>query len=184
MLGIPLNYERVERQLASADIELGAGEVHGVLCGLICSGHTDARACWYGEVFADHSEGGLLEQECRASLDQLCSETEEAIGGPGLGFTPFLPDDDAPLLQRTTAVSEWCQGFLYGVGLGGAASDLPLSDEAGEALKDFAEISQMDTQSLEESEEEEDALTEIVEFIWVAAMLVYGERVSDPVESS
>ncbi len=42
----------------------------------------------------------------------------------------------------------------------------------------------MDTQSLEESEEEEDALTEIVEFIWVAAMLVYGERVSDPVESS
>ncbi len=77
MLGIPLNYERVERQLASADIELGAGEVHGVLCGLICSGHTDARACWYGEVFADHSEGGLLEQECRASLDQLCSETEE-----------------------------------------------------------------------------------------------------------
>lgn len=184
MSEIPLNYERVERQLASADIELGAAEVHGVLCGLLCSGYEDAQACWYGELFTANSDGDLLEQECRASLDQLGRETEDAIGGPGLGFTPFLPDDTVSLRQRATAVSEWCQGFLYGVGLTGVAPGQQLSDETSEALNDFAEISRMDTQSLEESEEEEDALTEIIEFLWVAAMLVYGERVPDPTERS
>ncbi len=184
MLEIPLNYERVERQMASADVELGAGEAHGVLCGLLCGGFSDAQLCWYGELFPADSEGEERERECKDSLDRLYRETEEAINGPGLGFTPFLPDDGVPLRQRAVAVSEWCQGFLYGVGLANITAGQPLSEEASETLKNFSEIGNMDTHSLEEGEDEEDALIEIIEFLWVAAMIVHGERVPDPTERS
>lgn len=184
MSEIPLNYERVERQLASADIEMSASEVHGVLCGLLCSGQADPEESWYGELLVDSDEENLLVRECRSSLASIYRETEVAINGAGLGFTPFLPEDNVPLRQRATAVSEWCQGFLYGVGLAGVAPDEDLSQGAEEALSDLAEISNLDVQQIEESEEEEDALIEVTEFLWVAAMMVHGERVPDPTERS
>jgi uncharacterized protein YgfB (UPF0149 family) len=180
----PLNYERVERQMASADIELGAAEVHGVLCGLACAGHGDVKGAWFGELFLGGNDGDLLVQECRDSMERLYTGTMDAIHGPGLGFAPFLPEDEKPIRIRARAVSDWCQGFLYGAGLAGLAPESQLSSETQEALKDFAEITRMDTDALDDSEEDEDALTEVIEFLWVAAMLVHSELVKDPTERS
>ena len=50
------------------------------------------------------------------------------LRGDEMEFELLLPDDDAPLEQRATALSQWCQGFLYGFGTGGSrasASELP-----------------------------------------------------------
>lgn len=184
MSDLSLNYERTERQLASADVESSAAEVHGVLCGLLCSGSKDALSVWYKELLPEESERDLLAQECQASLRQLYNETKEAIDGPGLGFTPFLPDDDRPLKERARAVSEWCQGFLYGVGLAGISPEQQLSAETQEALRDFTEITRMDVDALSDNENDEDALIEVSEFLWVAAMLVHSELVEDPTERS
>ena len=71
MSDIPLNYEHVERQLASADVELSGAEVHGILCGLLCSGSEDAYVCWSGELLSNQDEGALLLAECRDTLDQM-----------------------------------------------------------------------------------------------------------------
>lgn len=184
MSDMPLNYEHVERQLASADVELSGAEVHGILCGLLCSGHEDAQVCWSGELLSGQDEGDLLLTECRNTLDQMYRETSIAIDGPGLGFTVFLPDDEKPVQQRGQAVSNWCQGFLYGVGLSGIDPEAQLSEETREALNDFSEISRLDVDALEDDDEEDDALIEITEFLWVAAMLVHSDLVNDPTERS
>jgi len=184
MSELPLVYERVERQLASADVESGGAEVHGIICGLVCAGRTDAFDVLIAELMPDEPGDNLLAEECKRSIQQLHAETVAAIEGPGLGFTPFLPDDEQPLKMRAEAISDWCQGFLYGIGLGGVAPERQLSKETREALNDLAEITRMDRETLEESEEEEDALIEIGEFLWVAAMLVREELVADPTERS
>jgi hypothetical protein len=179
-----LNYERVERQMASADIESSAAEVHGILCGLVCAGREDAQARWFGELFTEDQATDLLVRECADSLKLLHDQTVAAVKGPGLGFSAFLPDDEKPLKLRAQAVADWCQGFLYGFGVAELPSGHPFSAEAKEALSSLSEISRLDTDPLAAGDEEEVALMEVAEFIWVAAMLVHAEVVADETERS
>ncbi|MET0094287.1 MAG: UPF0149 family protein, partial [Sedimenticola sp.] len=83
---------------------------------------------------------------------------------------------------RARGVSEWCEGFLYGMGVAGVDPEVRLSGETREALNDLIEITRMDVDVLEDDEEDEDALVEVGEFLWVAAMLVHEELVNGPVE--
>ncbi|MES9874951.1 MAG: UPF0149 family protein [Candidatus Sedimenticola sp. 6PFRAG7] len=175
-----LVYERLERELASADVESSGAEVHGIMCGLLCTGQSDAYAILLRELLPDTPDDDLLAGECRNSLRKLFDETDAAMNGPGLGFSPFMPEEEKPLKVRARAISEWCQGFLYGMGVTGVDPQARLSEETMEALNDLIEITRMDVDSLSDSDEDEDALVEIGEFLWVAAMLVHEELVHDP----
>ncbi len=175
-----LDLERVERRLASADLELSGSEAHGVICGLLCTGRQEGLDRWLAEVLthpADDDEG--LVDDCQRTLRVLCEETWKAIEEPGLGFSPLLPSDDRPIRQRAVGVCDWCQGFLYGVGLAGAAAEQALSDHTREALQDISNITRMDLDALEEDEESEESLMQVTEFLWVVAMLVYEDLVPD-----
>jgi uncharacterized protein YgfB (UPF0149 family) len=180
MSGLVIDHELVEKKLAAADLDQSGAEVHGVLCGLLCTGRDDALELWFDELFHEAPQGDLLIQECRQTLHRLYAETQQAIEGPGLGFTPLLPDERKPIQLRASAVSHWCQGFLYGVGLSGVAPKRQLSEHTREALQDFSDITRMDLAALkEDDEEEEEALMQLTEFLWVAAMLVYDDLVAD-----
>ncbi len=180
----PIDYLEMQEKLIACDSQCGSAEAHGVLCGLLCSGADDAERRWLSELLPDGSELDLLQRECRQLLSRLHQQTHEAISGPGLGFSPLLPDDQSPLRERGKAMAEWCQGFLYGVGLSGIDPERQLSAETREALRDFTEITRLDLDALEDDEEQEDALAEVTEFLWVAAMLVYEELVHDPTARS
>ncbi len=177
-----LNYERLERQLASADIESSGAEVHGILCGLICAGRDDAEARWFAELVDEANAGDLLVRECAASLKVMHDETLAAVKGPGLGFTPFLPDDEQAIKMRASGVADWCQGFLYGIGVAGLPAGHAFSEETQDALTALSEITRLELDGLQGTEEDESSLMEITEFIWVAAMLVYSEMVTDESE--
>lgn len=178
-----LNHERIERQLASADLETSAAEVHGMLCGLLCCGCADAISLWFAELFQQSDAADLLVQECQRALRQLFDETRQAIEGPGLGFSPLLPDDQEPITERAKAVCNWSAGFLYGIGLAGVSPQRMLSESTREALKDFTEITRMDWQS-PDGEEDEEALMEVSEFLWVGAMLVHDDLVPNETAKS
>lgn len=184
MIESNLNYERMERQLAAADIGSSGAEVQGILCGLICVGRDDAEARWFAELIDEARVGDLLVRECAGSLKILHDETRQAIIGPGLGFTPFLPDDAQALTLRASAITDWCQGFLYGVGVAELPSGHLFSEETQDALNTLTEITRMDVAHLPGAEEDEEALMEITEFIRVAAMLVHAERMADASERS
>jgi yecA family protein len=170
-----VNHQQLSERLKAAGVQTGASEAHGIFCGMLCGGTEQPEPDWFAQLFEDLDSRDLLVQECAGELRALSAATRQAIDGPGLGFTPLLPDDAHPLAQRVLALGEWCQGFLYGLGLSGT-SDRNLSPETMEALHDMAEIARVDAQSQEESEEGEEAYTELAEFIWVAAMLIHQER--------
>ena len=170
-----VNYDRLNEQFEAAGLESGAAECHGMFCGLLCGGAVEPESAWLGQLLQDRDDLDLLVQECEQGLRALGAETREAVDGPGLGFTPLLPDDERPMAERALALSEWCQGFLYGVGLTGTR-DEHLSPETAEALRNLADIVHLDSDVAADSEEDEEAYTELTEFVWVAAMLIYEER--------
>ena len=93
---------------------------------------------------------------------------------PGLGFRPLLPEDGQPLQRRAQALADWCEGFLYGLGISGLDQER-LSGATREALQDLAQIARMKVEGMEVSEREEEALMEVSEFVWVAAMLLFHD---------
>lgn len=184
-----IDYDRIGRLLESSALSPTPGEAHGILCGLICGGDSDPRRTWLDQLLpkssadadADADASDLLAAEARTGLDALAEHTLDEIHSPGLGFSLLLPDDSRPLAERATALYDWVRGFLYALGLLGV-SERDLSEHTREIFRDFADLTRMDLDALEEVEENEDALTEITEFVWVAAMLVYEERVVAPQE--
>jgi yecA family protein len=172
-----LDHDFFNEQLSEAAVESSAAEVHGLLCGLLCGGEREVEQRLLGELAASGGRDEAAWKECRTSLAGLIEETADSLSGEQLGFPLLMPDEKEPLLNRATAARDWCQGFLYGMGLLGEIKEKSLSDEAREAMRDLAEITRMELEGLGDSEEEENALMEVVEFIWVAATLIYDDLV-------
>lgn len=169
------DYGQLSQRLAVCDLTPSAAEAHGILCGLICAGEPRPEERWLAELLAGADAEDLLARELRTSLAHLAARTREEIDGPGLGFAPLLPDESRSLGERATGLYDWSRGFLFGLGLAGVDADA-LSAQAREALDDFAAITRMDLAALDEDEDNEEALMELQEFIWVAAMLIHEER--------
>jgi len=166
-----VDYEPYKQALESAGIETGAAESHGIFCGLVCGGSDDAQTLWSAEMLNGLDPADLLVQEGEQAMRTVATATLEQMDGPGVGFDLLLPDDEQSLSERADALGHWVQGFLYGLGLTGVV-EAKLSAEAAEALRDLAQIAQLDAEADLDSEADEAAFTEIVEFVWVAAMLI------------
>jgi uncharacterized protein YgfB (UPF0149 family) len=86
-----------------------------------------------------------------------------------------LPDDEQPLNGGASALALWCTGFLYGLGAGQISDLEALNGEVGEIVRDFTEISRATGDDSEADESNEQAYAELVEFIRVAAQVVFEE---------
>lgn len=145
-----------------------------MLCGLVCAGMPAPEQHWLQELLAGADPGDPLYREAALTLHSLAELTREQLEGPHAGIRPLLPNEAAPLRERALELYDWTRGFLFGVGLAGLDAT-ELSEQASEVLDDFAAITRLDLDALEEGEENEQSLAELVEFVWVAAMLVFEE---------
>ena len=89
-----------------------------------------------------------------------------------MGLYLWLPGDDETLEDRTMALAQWCSGYLAGLGSSGDDSLAALSDDGNDALKDLQQISAADVTDTDESEEDENAFTEIVEYVRVVVLMI------------
>jgi uncharacterized protein YgfB (UPF0149 family) len=172
---INIHYRELTQRLTVSELNPSAAEAHGILCAMICAGQTRAEEFWIDEILEGTDDGDLLARECRKALQDLAARTREEIGGTGFGFAPLLPDESTTLAERALAIYDWSRGFLYGLGIS-RIDESGLSDQGREAIGDLASITRLDLDELEESKENEAALTELTEFVRVAAMVVYEEQ--------
>lgn len=172
--GFP-DYADVYQAMQRAGLTVTPSEAHGIAVGLISGDVADPLGHWSDSLYADLEPDDVLAQECRTQLDQLFEATREQMQDASFGLNLWLPPQavteagyDVP-----SALRDWAQGFLYGVGLAGEkAVDKALSAEGKEALRDFYEISRLQTAEGELGEEEQQAAAEIEEYMRVAAMLI------------
>ena len=99
-------------------------------------------------------------------------------------FQLLLPDERHELEERAEALSRWCEGFLYGLGLGGSSIEEETPDVIHEALYCIAEIAKLEISHLEVTELDKLAYDEAIEFITHAIPLIYEELTHYSVEAS
>ena len=136
-------YSRLAQVLESLGLVQGAGEIHGLLCGMLSAGTSQANVDWIEGLFGELPADDLLVQETRQMVGQLYQTSRRQLSDGGVEFSLLLPDDDAPLEERARALVNWCEGYLYGLGMGGV-SEQQLAGDAKEALNDISAFTQLD----------------------------------------
>jgi uncharacterized protein len=167
-----IRFKDFEDVLATAGSLADAAEAHGSLCGALCSMAPYRMQDWVNEILPD---GSSLTEESAAMLERVFSATAASFGEQGMEFEPLLPDDEQPLNGRANALALWCSGFLYGLGTGQISDLGALNGDVGEIVRDFTEISRATGDDAEADESNEQAYAELVEFIRVAAQVVFEE---------
>jgi uncharacterized protein YgfB (UPF0149 family) len=170
------DYAEASAELARLQLGVEAAELHGSLCGYLSGGaEVPGRAAWLAQVMSD-PELGPVERD--SALDRLFVATEALIESADFGFDLLLPDEEAPIGERGDALLGWCRGFLGGFGLA-AGRDPPLSEDGADALRDLAKMAASEL-TYEDPEGDEEALSEVAEFVRVAALLLHGDCVMGP----
>ncbi len=167
-----IRFKDYEDALMAAGSLADAAEAHGSLCGALCSMSPYRMQDWVNEILPD---GASLSDESAAMLERVFTATAASFGEQGMEFAPMLPDDDHPLNGRANALALWCTGFLYGLGTGQLSDLEGLAGDVGEIVRDFNEISRATGDEAEADESNEQAYAELVEFIRVAAQVVFEE---------
>ena len=160
--------------LAIAQGSLDAAELtecHGVACGLLCrlpDSSTDAFMALLGQL--ELVVGST--ENLRSCLEELLNSSRQQLTDEDFGLNIWMPDDEETLEQRTLALSQWCSGFLAGLGSGGKDSLQGMSDDANGALLDLQQIAKAEVDDAAESEVNENAFADIVEYIRVVILLI------------
>ena len=183
----PVAFDDIERALAAGGSAVHAAEAHGCLCGALCARREYRPTEWLEEILAD-PEDAAAPMAVTGPLADLYERSGADLAGVDLEFSPLLPDDEVPLDQRVVALAEWSQGFLYGLGSAGTLPQVTLDDDVREFLSDLTELSRADASGTGESESEEEAYAELVEYVRVGVQLVYDQlaavRASQPVSTT
>jgi yecA family protein len=170
------DHDELERLLAPCALSCSAAEAHGIYCGLLASGTDAPRERWLAELSPVQDETAEAGSEpkpraLREALTALACATDAALGDTEQAFHPLLPEESRPLRERATAVHGWARGLLYGLGIANLDT-ARLSSETREVFDDLMEITRMDLDDLDDSADNEAALTEVLEFLRVAALLL------------
>jgi len=161
-------FERLQPLLDPLD----PAEVHGLLCSLLCLDADLDRDRWLDyarNALADGGEWSERVTDLLANLLEFGAAQMNALDWP---VTPLLPDDHAPLRQRVDALSRWCHGLLYGLGMGEVERRGILSKESWEFLDDVTDIAQVGFDTDEANETDETAYTEVVEYLRVGLLMI------------
>ena len=170
---------------------MGATESHGALCGMLCAQGATEASQWMLFVLGEHEETSKLLQQTGKKLLQIHQISVEQMNDTDAEFELMLPDDDEPLEMRVEALGTWCQGFVYGLSVGGIKEDTVLPEDSKELIRDILEISragyvadneaELATEE-ENTEEDEVAFMEVSEYVRMGILLIYEEL--QPLQSS
>ncbi|MEL7447628.1 MAG: UPF0149 family protein [Pseudomonadota bacterium] len=168
-----LTYKELDRALMDAGSPGSASEAHGTLCGLLAMGANNKTDPWIDHILAETDRHNAFARDARQVLERLRDQVAVTLGDDDNVFPVMLPADEEPLDERAGMLGQWCQGFLYGLATGGLTDPKTASDDVAEAVSDLSEISKAGFAEDDDLEESEAAYAEIVEFVKVAASLIF-----------
>lgn len=150
-----------------------AAEAHGLLSGMLCMDAGVSRDDWLDSLSgsAEGEPNALLAEPETVLIHDVFEATRRELDDFDFSFEPLLPNDEAPLNERAVALSEWCQGFLTGLGYKDKGSNWP--GECTEILNDFVEISRLDPDASGETDEA--AYAELTEYVRVGVQVISSE---------
>lgn len=163
-----LLYEHCQKFLDDYDAEVSIAEAHGIMTGLLCIDESISFDQWQSEMQRTQMLNQCFEGEALECMVSLFDGIHATFTGGNYEFSPFLPDDEFQLFERAQALSEWCQGFLQGLG----HADIKMSwpGNCREIIDDLIAISQLDPDSNEDDDEA--SFMELTEYVRVGVELI------------
>lgn len=168
------DFEHLDSALKRSNALVGAAELHGTLCGMLCVERAGDGKARIAQLLGENAPGDAPARESADLAANLYDETLRQLQDAELGFRLLLPDDAQLLSARAEALGDWCRGFLAGLGLAGVKQGQHLPEDVDEVLRDFIEISRVNF-DVEGGEEDETAYAEVVEYVRMGVLLVCQE---------
>jgi uncharacterized protein len=189
------DYDWLSDLIAELNLSASAAHVHGSLLGYLCAGgaiHTHVtldealsqehdgmpappapHAHWIAIVLDEHDLE--LPDGTEIELDGFAQSTAKLLAQGEMRLELLLPDDTNEISVRADMLTEWCSGFLGGLGLGGFNQEMRLSKDAREGLRDLERIARTEIELDDDAEGNETALMELSEYAKVTALTLYLE---------
>ena len=176
MTNFSIDCDRIEHALQTLDADINASEIHGTLCALLCADSSITGENWYKTLVPATDNNNVLHGEAKQTLNLFCDETRQQLNDPTCDYQLMLPSDDNDITTRTTALSDWCQGFIMGLMICGVKDFQKLPEDSAEAAQDIMEISRASSSyEMAQTEEDEVALEELIEYVRVGVLLINEE---------
>jgi hypothetical protein len=158
--------------LSAHELSISAAQAHGVLCGLVAALGSAVPIEWLDLALGEPGFSAELPDRDQSLLATLRREVQAAYGADEFALVLLLPDEEGALALRVEALSEWCRGFLAGLGQAGLPRGWPENGEVREALRDLDRIAATEVELSGDDEEDERDLAELIEFARFAALMV------------
>ena len=170
------NYKEFQDALVLMQTELSPAECQGIAFGLLAwNNHSRATQEWSTLLNQECERIDESTRSCYDWLEALFESAHKGLKDTDYGLRLYLPADDAALYLRAIAVSQWCRGFMFGVGLMGFDSRMLSTVLINEALQDISQIMNIEINPDETSPDSEKEYFELVEYLRMATLLIYSE---------
>lgn len=174
-----IDHQLLDDALRRAGSSWSAAQAHGLVSGKLAVLGAAAGPSWLEQVLEGIDAANALGKECEGMLSGLFQSTHRDLAERMSEFAPLLPDEFDNGAVRTEALAHWCEGYLHGLVSTQHAEAVKkrLATEPIEGIiKDLLAITQAGADSEDASDDaDEEAYVEIVEYLRVAAQLVYEE---------
>ena len=177
-MSTPIDHNEVDAALRGSGSSWSAAQAHGLLCSRLAVLGAEGGPDWFSLILQANDTANRSHGDDLTLLDDLYSDTYRQLSDRQSEFNPLLPGESETASVIATALAEWCEGFLHGL----------VSDVKGESLKkklaaeplsdiirDMLEMTRAAADDDDDDEDNEAALTELIEYLRVAAQLVYEE---------
>lgn len=175
------NFDELSLSLLKTTLKLHPSQVHGLSCGMLCG--REANESVWEELVTGSVSDKQESQKAHFLLKNLYEISKQQLEEFLFEFELLLPDDSQTLTMRAEALTLWCQGFLTGLKM----VKIPIVhrevDEMSEAINDLVEIAKMNYEDVVDSDEDEAAYFELVEFVRMAVILIYQDEKSKEVHA-
>lgn len=161
--------------LSQSDSIANPAEIHGILCGLICSGQKLDGKFWFHTVLKLFEAKAHIAPHNRGMVIELYDATCRQLSRLDSDFELLLPDDNQALAIQAEALSQWCQGYLYGLRLADNTILDKSTEDSRDALRCISEIAKLDFSSIEVREIDSKAYHGVVEFVRSSVIVLYDE---------
>lgn len=155
-------------------IELTPGS-HGKLCGFLCAGLNTNGKAWLESLLgiADSDESNITSQ--RLSLIELYDHIFQQLISDSFQLHPMFTDSNESLETRALALSNWCNGYLYGLQHAGIEISKSSVEDVQEIFYRFSEISNIDFDDVDIRDEDEKAFRDVLSYIQTSVSTIYQE---------
>ena len=164
------DYSEVSAALIEMQSDYNPSQIHGLFCGYICATSGKINREWEKLLFGKHQD-----HPAKAQMQQLYEISYHQMSEFSFEFSLLLPDDNTDINARAEALGLWCQGFLTGLEQSTVSIQKHPDSEIQDALHDLVEIAQVNFGDMSDSDEDETAYFELVEYVRLSALMIFHE---------